>query len=491
VLLSINTEMSSKTIAIELSNSKAKLHGDYKSLNLLYEAFKIRHPQAFHMRKYMPRGWDGKIELITKSGYMPIGLLPALIKKLEELKMGCEIDDHRLKMDREPELVDALRGGLILRDYQRGSVESIINHTITDSTGDTFPFYRGILKEATNAGKTIIAASIFESFHQAPTIMVISGDELYKQARQELPEYIDPKLVGWIDPKSINLKPFVIAKVKTLANRLPILKKELLKYRVALIDECDLADNKTYKAIITSFINTPVIIGMSGTAAMGKLAKHIPKKMAIEGMFGPIIHETTNRELIDKGHSSEVIVKMVKGNRKLLDNLTYREEYDQCIVYNKERHQTIIDRLKYNCVKKGRIPALIICQRIDHVKELRKAIRRAFKGELVVVSATGKDKEKRKVVIEDFRAGKIDILITSMIINRGMNLKNMRFLMNAAGGESPERPIQILGRQMRKTEGVGTKYFEDIADEGKYLSRHSRRRELYYNDEKLTVLTIE
>tara|TARA_R110001606_G_scaffold395476_1_gene567843 strand:+ start:78 stop:1529 length:1452 start_codon:yes stop_codon:yes gene_type:complete len=477
------------TVAIEINNNKAQFHGSYETLNTLYEAFRIRHPNAFHMRNYMPKGWDGKIDVMSKKGSIELGLLPKFITKMDELGIRYEIGDHRPPVE-VPKVI-AEFNGYTLRDYQESSLRAVVEHHIKDSTGDIIPFHRGILKEATNAGKTLMAAGLFLSFNKLPTLMFINGTDLYEQALKEMPGYIGAENVGRIDPKEIKLAPFTLVKVRTLANRLDKLKRELIKYRVGIIDECDQADNKTYKRPLSHLINLSVRVGMSGTAQMGKLKKHEPKKIAIEGAFGPIIHETTNRDLIDKGHSMEVVVKINKGNDKVYEGLTYQEEYDECIVFNKNRNRTILKRLNYNCVKKKRIPALVICQRLDHVQELYKMSKKHFKKEYRVAYATGQMKtKKRKQIIEDFREGKIDILITSMIISRGMNLPLTQFLINAAGGESAERPLQILGRLFRKLEGIKYKYYEDFWDEGQYLRHHSRRRRLYYEDEDLVVLPL-
>lgn len=482
-----------KSLAIEINNNKAQFYGGIKELNQLYNEFRIRHPQAFHMRQYMPRGWDGKIDLMSKNGSIDLGLLPKALGLLDNWGIGYEIDDHRPPLGVEPELITNFNG-ITLRDYQEGSLSALLNNRLVDSTGDEIPFYRGMLKEATNAGKTLITAAIFLSFQKIPTLVLIQGSDLYDQALEELPKYVGEEYVGRIDPKKVELAPLTIAKVKTLANRVDKLKRDLLQYRIGIVDECDLADNKTYKRPLTHLINLSVMVGVSGTAQMGKLVKHKPKHFSIEGRFGPIIHETTNRELIDKGHSTEVIVKLIKGNEKVYPGLSFTEEYEECIVFNEQRNNKIIKRLRYNCIKKKRVPALIICQRIDHVELLYKKIKKAFKGELKVGFAVAKKKlmsdKERKKAINDFKNGDIDVLITSMIINRGMNLHKMQYLLNAAGGESPERPLQILGRLFRKLEGVKYKYYEDFYDEGNYIRKHSKRRRNYYEDEDIVVLPL-
>jgi superfamily II DNA or RNA helicase len=77
-----------------------------------------------------------------------------------------------------------------------------------------------------------------------------------------------------------------------------------------------------------------------------------------------------------------------------------------------------------------------------------------------------------------------------MIIRRGKNLPIMQVLINGAGGKSHENILQILGRLLRKGEGQEKVYLDDFFDKGYYLQKHSKRRIIFYRNEKFEVKEI-
>ena len=92
--------------------------------------------------------------------------------------------------------------------------------------------------------------------------------------------------------------------------------------------------------------------------------------------------------------------------------------------------------------------------------------------------------------MQKFRSGEIDILVSTTIIARGKNFPKLRYMCNAAGMSSEEKTIQFLGRLVRTFKGKNKVYLDDIQYQGKYLSRHSRRRARYYKDENLKVIDL-
>lgn len=467
-------------VVINVTNNFCMLDGDRKHTLKLYKAFKIRNPQAFFVRAYMPKGWDGKIDYIKDSGRFATGLLKQVIDKCEELGIKYEITDRR-----DADLLDNVKmkkrvREIGLRPYQWDSVKSIVEHFIG---GIVFP--RGAIKAATNAGKTYISSGIHLQYSDK-TIYLMNSRELFEDAVRDIPGIIGQR-VGAIGLKSgkIEWEDFMICMVGTLKNKLkdPKVKVQLAKYRVLIVDECDLADNKTNKKVIENLYNTVVRVGMSGTVFQSKLAKDKPKNLNLEGFFGPMTYEITNRELIDKGVSSEVAVKFVRGNKDISERGQYAgwmDEYTQLVVNNKQRNLKVLKRSEYHWKHKRR-SQLVIAQRHDHIMNLYKIFRKKYPDE-VKIEWTHHDRKERKQISQDFLDGKIDILIGSMILKRGKNFKQMDYMINAGAGKSPENIIQLLGRAFR-----GCKHYEDMHDEGFYLRKWTRKRQLYYKKEKIKV----
>ena len=235
--------------------------------------------------------------------------------------------------------------------------------------------------------------------------------------------------------------------------------------------------------------NAKVRVGLSGTVFVSKLAKHKIKNQNIKGYFGEQTFEISNLELMDQGYSSRVIVKIIRGNSSKVLPLDYKEQYDYGITENKDRNRIILRRVIYNGLVKDRLPILVIAKYRLHVKLIYKLLNKRI-GNLVTIDWAHGDRKDASKVVKKFREGKIDVLVSSMIIRRGMNLPLMKAMINAGGGDAPEGPLQLLGRATRTHASKTHTYYEDFMDEGEFLGRHSRHRQSYYKNEGLKVMIL-
>lgn len=470
-----------REVVIEIANNnKAQLHGPQPVLKELYDAMAVRHPNAFHLRKYMKPGWDGKQRYIDEYGRFAVGLTKRVTEKCKELKIAYEVADMRRGDELIPKVKDSFKNWK-LRDYQKLAIEALTKNEID---GVSLP--RGAIKVATNGGKTSISTFIYLAYKQK-TVFLVNSKELYEQALVEIPEIIKGS-IGRVDSKKIIYDNFMICMVATLRNRLKT-DKELKAYmstvKVLIVDEGDLANNKTNKQVIESLYNASVKVALSGTIFVSPLAKDKLKNYNLEGYFGPLLYEISNRELIDKGVSSEVGVRIVSGNTREAEQPGWQGEYIDCIVNNLKRNKKILRRSIYHTTK-GRKNQLIIAQQHNHIINLFNLYTRAVKtGKLpkgTRIEWVHHDRKDRARIVDDFKSGKIDILIGSMILKRGKNFPKMTFMFNAGGGKSPENILQLLGRAFR-----GCKHYEDTYDLGQYLVKHSRKRIIYYKNEKIKV----
>lgn len=464
------------------NNNIGEIDGPKKELLMLYKAYAINHPQAFFIRKHMPKGWDGKINYIKDSGKFQVGLLEHIADTCDKMGIEWDVCDFRDEIPKAKKIVQ--RGDWKLRDYQEAAVKSVVTHKVK---GMRWP--RGIIKAATNAGKTSISSFIYIGYN-LPTIFLMNSKELFDQALEEIPTILQEP-VGQISSKKIEWAPFMICMVATLRNRIKDFKvlQKLSEYKCLVVDECDLANNKTNKKVIESLYNTQIRVGLSGTTHIStKFKKDLHKNLPLEGFFGKMVYDISNRALIDKGVSSEVQVTMLKGNDLPFDRSSaWQEEYEYGIIVNKKRNKRVVIRSIYHWAE-GRTNQLIIAQRHRHIKRLfntfNKAIELgAYHGKKPKIDWVHHSRKDRKEVVQRFKDGEIDILIGSMILKRGKNFPKMNFMLNAGGGKSPENTLQLLGRAFR-----GCKHYEDFYDEGYALKGHSRKREIYYKNEKLTVI---
>jgi len=324
---------------------------------------------------------------------------------------------------------------------------------------------------------------IYEAFNRKhKAIMLLNSSDLFNQFKEEIPNILLDADIKFVQGKQKEFGHFTVAMVQTLSSSLKTLKSQLSEFEIVVVDEADLANNKTYKNVISFLINTRVRVGLSGSIYKSKLAKDKMNHMSLESFIGPIKANISKKEMIELGFSSNLKITISEGNTK--KGITgYQEEYKKLITTNSDRHHKIYRRiLKHK--KRGRLPIVVVCQFHEHIDQLYEYLTERMDDRIVYVHGEVKG---RKSIFKDFKEGRIDILISSFIIRRGINFPNLRVIINAAGSDSQETIIQIMGRAEREGEGINVKYVEDFFDEGKYLKRHSKHRINYYKQEGLKV----
>ena len=465
-----------------VNNNKIKIDGPAKLELALYNDFAIRHPNAFHLRAYMPKGWDGKIRYLTEAGYISTGLLPDLIEKIlkkspnEKITIeyaSKQLEDARYRIPKEI-------NGWVARGYQKEAIESIV---LREIQGEPFP--RGIIKAATNAGKNLIIAYLYKTFN-VPMILIFNRKELYDTAMEEIPKILGKDAVGFINAKEERWKPFMICMAQTLSKRIAKHKKQLATFEACVVDECDLSDNKTYKGIISNLFNTYIRVGLSGSYSASPLAKYRIRDTNIKSFFSGIVYTIKNTELQEMGYSSDVIIKFHQGNTDVIET-NYRIEYEYGIVRNKKRNRLIRDRVKYY-VKIKKTPVLVVAKEHRHIKKLYKLIIKKFPEKRVEM--VHHKTSNRQEIIKAFADGEIDILIGSMIVSRGKNFPKMGAMINAGGGDSSANALQLFGRITRKDQEQDYKFYEDFMDAGNYLKRHSKHRLFTFKRDNLEVIEL-
>ncbi len=106
---------------------------------------------------------------------------------------------------------------------------------------------------------------------------------------------------------------------------------------------------------------------------------------------------------------------------------------------------------------------------------------------------TGMDTTKRRRrIIDKFKAGEIDILIASTILDEAFDCPCLETLILAGGGKAAHRQIQRIGRVMRTHPGKERATVFDFADQGKWLGQHSASRiEAYEDQDAFTLYSLD
>ena len=458
----------------------------------LYDEMSVRHPNAFYLRRTI-KNWDGMVHFVSKYGRFKIGLLPRVYKKLKEYGLNVEIIDQRRGITIPKKVVTHV-GKYKLRPEQVDALKAITGYKVGG-----VPFQVGVIDATVNFGKSLLMSALYYSFgKRLKTLLITNDSDWFNQSKEEFKEYVPDEKVTFIQGSKVEgWTGFNIGMVQSIARNIKKYQSELTQIDMVLVDEADLAGSKTYQTVLTHLYNTRVRLGLSGTIYMSGLKKDLLKNMNLESFFGLRMYEFRLADSIKAGYSTKTIVKLIDTapwyNRGYVNTQDgeYKEIYDRCITNCHTSLEVIHDRIKFN-LKYGRLPALIVCKHIAHAENIYKYLKIVLDDNLMIacVHVNTPDKLRRKI-IQEFRAGNIDILVSTTIIARGKNFPKLRYMINAAGMNSQEKSIQFLGRLVRTFEGKDRVYLDDIQYQGNYLSRHSKRRARYYREEKLKVIDMK
>ena len=484
-------------IHIEINPNKGKLSGDLKILNKLFNEFKIKHPRSFHIRVKGKGNWDGNIKYISEYGNFKVGLLPLIVKRIEELGHKYKIHDERPQVKIQPKIPNYI-GENKLRPYQKDILKALLFNKVGG-----IDFRMGIANAATNSGKSTIMMGIHKAFKSKLNTLILTQDaDWFNQAKGELPLLSDGEQIGFIrgTSKKQEWHKVNVAMVQTLSRNVLYFERELSNIDILLIDECDLSNNNMYKKVIERLFNASIRLGFSGTVFMSNLKKDAIKNMDIRTILGDQLAYVSKKWMMDKGYSTKVTVRIVEGNtdkpkerrdskgRKI--RLSYKEIYDELITDNRNRHRKSYKRTMHN-INRGRLPCLIVCHYIPHVENLYNYFKNKLDRKKVryTIAHCHNETKNRAKIISDFREGKIDILIASFIIRRGKNFPLLRYLQNASATDSKESVSQLMGRLERTHESKNRAYMDDLYDTGdKYLLRHSNHRIKLYKQEGVRLI---
>ena len=224
-----------------------------KEAQQLYKKYQIRHPNAFYLRSRI-KDWDGMVKFITKTGTFKIGLLPSILASCKELGINPKVVDLRKPVPIVSKPVTAI-GKYKLRPEQITAVSSVINNRVGGK-----PFHIGVLDYTVNAGKSLIMAAIYYSFKEKlKTLLITNDSDWLQQSKEEFKQYLPGEEITFVQGSNVkNWANFSIGMVQSLSRNLKKYQPELAKIDMVLVDEADLAGNKSYQQVLTHLYNWPV-----------------------------------------------------------------------------------------------------------------------------------------------------------------------------------------------------------------------------------------
>jgi len=104
---------------------------------------------------------------------------------------------------------------------------------------------------------------------------------------------------------------------------------------------------------------------------------------------------------------------------------------------------------------------LVFCQYVDQAKKAYKVIREVVKGQVVLLTGTTKS-ELRKRYFEQFKEGKKRIIVTTTVLDEGIDVPDAETAIIMSGSGTERQMIQRIGRVIRYRPNKVAKVIEII-----------------------------
>jgi superfamily II DNA or RNA helicase len=430
--------------------------------------------------------WDGRKKLLTPSLTFPTGLVERVRDFYQNAGRSLEVIDQRpaKSVGNPKDILPRLRKmGKEPYPYQMDVISVIEKND------------RGIIKMATGAGKSVVAALVTAHLGKKTVIYVI-GKDLLHQFHALFSSIFEEK-IGIIGDGLCEIHDINVASIWTVGQALGMDKKNILldgdddeeklsagKYvdivkmikeaKVQIIDECHMSACETIQQIFKK-TSAEHIYGLSGSPWRDDGAD-----LLIESILGRYIINISASSLIEGGYLAQPLIRfrIVPPPTQPLDK-NYPSVYKRYITENTVRNNLILEAAQI-LVGKG-YQALVLFSSLKHGRLLYKLFSQHM--ECVILDGSN-SKEERDLVKERLASGEVKCVLASRIFDVGVDLPSLSGLVVASGGKSTVRALQRVGRIIRKYPGKKQAVVIDFVDQAPFLLEHSKARYRIYTSEE-------
>ena len=462
---------------IHIGNIRCKIEHISSGLaNVIDKAFAIPVPNYWFSTRYKNHTWDGRNHFyLRQSNTVPTGLLPLVLEHFEDNEVEYTIDDQREHLSdyKMEEVADdySVTEEKESREYQVQTINKVITNEVVGQ-----PFIRGVINIATNGGKTTIAEAIMGQVYpmlkknHKYLLFVTHSKEIAYQSKKSIENDLGID-VGILGDGKWELKTISVALIPTLYKRIKKPEfKNLVEDVVGFIgDEIHHSTSNSWYEVLNKFKNATIRLGLTGTVDKQNKAN----EYKLYSTTGPIINRISNDYLIKHGYSAKPICIMFKVQNPELEGELYQDAYQLGIVESEERNGIIKDICGKETEQGNSV--LILVEHIDHGEFIKEDLEKINKN---VIFTNGQlDSEERQNILDGLRDGTIDVLISTSILDEGVDVSNINAVIYARGMKSPRKLLQGIGRGLRKKkDNSKLRFYDFIDDTHSSLLAHSLNR---------------
>lgn len=255
-----------------------------------------------------------------------------------------------------------------------------------------------------------------------------------------------------------------------------------------LVHNCHRASADQYVGSLVHCSSASIRLFVSGSAFS---SSDIVSKMIIVGQSGPKLINVSKKELMDKGISTPVKVKIHLCNTILQYPVISKDECMKAMIHEStERASLMLDIIRK---RRDKGPILVAVQEIKHGEFLLNYFSKhggvSRKGGWDPYNIELTHSKDKNIIqrVDAFRTGDIDVLISTGVLREGVNLPLIQTVIYALGGESGVYIRQWMGRGERVDASKTEVEFHDFCDVGRYTLKNSLHRLKIYKEENLDI----
>jgi len=334
---------------------------------------------------------------------------------------------------------------------------------------------RGVIKEPTGTGKTILQMGIMSAFKKGNILLLAHTTTIVNQTARKIRKlgWNCTQIGGGVEYIGAMAGVITIATIQSFAK---IPKDDYCEYfDIVIVDEAHRVSSFDGQyANVLGNILAPVRLGFTAT-----LPTTTKAKLALEGFLGKLLSEQTINEATEKEIISVPKIKLIKSayRQKVRNKSKYVDVYQAGIVSNLSRNKQIVEVVKAH-KEKGET-TLIFVNKIKHGDNLKELF---LKDNIRVPFVKGDmPNDKREIIKTSLKRKKRKIVIATIAWQQGVDIPSLDVVFNAGGGKDELGVLQLIGRGLRRTDDKESVIIYDFFDPSHhYLISHFGERVSLY-----------
>lgn len=453
-------------VRVRLTNRYAILEYPYPEEIKDYFAFR---PKGYVFSpKYKLGVWDGTVSLLQR-GKVGTGLFLERYREIEQdLGIRFRITDERVSVQYKTDDPRNMQlPGYDQRDYQLSCVLAMMQNPCG-----------GVVLNATGSGKTAVAGMLF---HCAVGTCLFVVDELtlLYQAKDELQQLLG-ETVGVIGDQQFDPRRVTVATIQTLHRY-----RENRKFRkwaadldIMFVDEVHLMLNKRQQDTVRA-LQPKAVFGLTATLKLKR--KEI--RLKVTDLCGPVIFTYPYRQGVDEhvlAPGVVVGVDLKRSTHKAAVPLDYKFLYDEFVVRSEVRNDLLVS-LVVEGVQRDKHVVLLV-ERLEHLHILHRMLNEEGVRHAVVCGPVKVDRRVRTK--QRFENDQLRVILCNKVFKKGINLRKVDVIIDAASMVDPDDAVQKYGRGVRLSEtkrgliyfDIGERASNDEERGNQFLAATSSRR---------------